>query len=384
MTPRERIWSALQHKEPDQVPYDLGSTQVTSIHRIAYRNLLQHLGMEQALEKELRIFDRAQQLPYLDEDLLVRCHADVRGLAPQGPDCPEVEADGRRSFTDAYGITWTMPKDGLYYDMTSHPLSELTLTDEAVDQLPLPQPEALTQVAGLREKGERIHRESDQAMIAIILSGGIFEQSFWVRGFKNFYLDLARHPSQACGLMDRLMELRLACWEIILEEVGDLIQVVMEADDLATQQSLMTSPEMYRKYVKPRHRRITSFIKQTAPGPIHIFFHSCGSVYDLIPDLIEAGFDILNPVQVSAAKMDTKQLKKQFGKDLTFWGGGVDTQHVLPHGTPAEVKDEVKRRIDDLAPGGGFVFSTVHNIQADVPPENIVAMWEALQEYGKY
>jgi len=140
---------------------------------------------------------------------------------------------------------------------------------------------------------------------------------------------------------------------------------------------------MYRKYIKPGHKKIFSFIKGKAPH-IHIHFHSCGSVYDFIPDLIDAGIDSLNPVQVSAAKMDTKRLKKEFGDVLTFWGGGVDTQRILPRGTPNEVKDEVKRRIDDLAPGGGFVFNTVHNIQADVPPENIMAMWEALQEYGIY
>ena len=154
-------------------------------------------------------------------------------------------------------------------------------------------------------------------------------------------------------------------------------------DDLGTQGGPLISPDMYRRLIKPRQQELFSFIKKKAPHA-KIFFHSCGSVYHFIGDLIEAGVDILNPVQVAAADMDSKRLKKEFGNDVVFWGGGVDTQRVLPYGTPQEVRDEVKRRLDDLAPSGGFVFATVHNIQGDVPPENIVAMWETLQEYGSY
>ncbi|MBC8386671.1 MAG: hypothetical protein H8E13_01280, partial [Actinobacteria bacterium] len=149
------------------------------------------------------------------------------------------------------------------------------------------------------------------------------------------------------------------------------------------QNNLLISPSTYRKYIKPRQKKLNSLIKEKK-SDIFIFYHSCGSIYEIIPDLIEVGVDALNPVQVSAANMDTKRLKKEFGKDITFWGGGIDTQRVLPFGTPHDVKEEVRKRIDDLAPGGGFVFATVHNIQAEVPPQNIMAMWDALQEYGKY
>jgi len=166
-----------------------------------------------------------------------------------------------------------------------------------------------------------------------------------------------------------------------LDVVGDNVLVISEADDLASQNSLLVSANMYRQFIKPRHKKLFSYIKSKAQNKVYIFYHTCGAVKELIPDLIEAGVDILNPVQVNAKGMDSKELKKLFGKDITFWGGGVDTQHILPHGTPQEVRDETKRRIEDLAPGGGFIFNPVHNVQRDVPPENYMAMWETLQEY---
>lgn len=162
------------------------------------------------------------------------------------------------------------------------------------------------------------------------------------------------------------------------------IDIALFEDDLGIQNTTMISPQMYRDLIKPRHERLFSFVKQKTSGPIQIMLHSDGSIYDLIPDLIDIGVDILNPIQVSAAKMDTLQLKMEFGSELVFWGAGVDTQGVLAFGTAAEVKDEVKRRIDDLAPGGGLVFAAIHNIQPNVSPRNIMAMWETLQEYGKY
>jgi uroporphyrinogen decarboxylase len=179
-------------------------------------------------------------------------------------------------------------------------------------------------------------------------------------------------------------EIKMKYWAKALETVGENVMIVSEADDLCGQETTLVSPKMYRELIKPRHTRLFSFIKKTAKTDVKIFYHCCGAVSSLIPDLIESGIDILNPVQVSAAGMDTRELKRLYGNDLVFYGGGVDTQRVLPTGTPAEVRDEVRRRIDDLAPGGGFVFNTVHNIQADVPPENIMAMWEALREFGVY
>ena len=215
------------------------------------------------------------------------------------------------------------------------------------------------------------------------ISAGIFEMAHLaarLRGWlRRLGQQLARGP-QADG--PDPADCKLAYWEKALTEVGDVIDVAQIADDFAGQDGLLISPRSYRRLFKPRHKELFDFIH--ARTDAKIFFHSCGAIRAVIPDLIEVGVDILNPVQVSAADMDSTELKREFGRDIVFWGGGVDTQRVLRSGTPAEVRDEVRRRIDDLAPGGGFVFNTVHNIQGDVPAENIVAMWEALQEFGVY
>jgi len=214
--------------------------------------------------------------------------------------------------------------------------------------------------------------------------GGILEHAFGIRGHEDFMIDMVSEPSLAKRLLDKILTYKLQYWELMLQEMSNLVDIVSEGDDMATQESLIISPKLYRGMIKPLHRELFCCIRKNAKRPIFINFHSCGAIKELIPDLIEIGVDSLHPVQVSATGMDTKQLKKEFGQDLTFWGGGVDTQHVLSRGTTEEVRDEVKRRIEDLAPGGGFIFAAVHNIQAEVSPKNIMAMWEALQEYGKY
>jgi uroporphyrinogen decarboxylase len=213
---------------------------------------------------------------------------------------------------------------------------------------------------------------------------GILEVSLWTRGAENFYCDLLAKTPFAEALMDAVLAIKMAYWSRALELVGKDVMMISEADDLCTQTGLLISPELYRDLIKPRHTRLFEHIRKQAATDVKIFYHCCGAVAPILPDLIESGIDVLNPVQVSAAGMDTKELKRRFGKDLTFYGGGVDTQHVLPYGTPDHVRDEVRRRIDELAPGGGFIFATVHNIQADVPPENILAMWETVREYGVY
>jgi uroporphyrinogen decarboxylase len=202
-------------------------------------------------------------------------------------------------------------------------------------------------------------------------------------GMQELLILMATDEALAGALFDKLLELKLAFWEMALPHMGDLVDVVAYADDYGTQQSQLISPTMFRKQLKPRVQILFERIKQLAPHTKQ-FFHSCGSVRPLIPDYIEIGTEILNPVHIRAQGMDPAALKRDFGKDIVFWGGGIDTQAVLPHGSPQAVKDDVRRNIEALAPGGGYVFNTVHNIQADVPPENVIAMWEALQEYGVY
>jgi uroporphyrinogen decarboxylase len=277
-----------------------------------------------------------------------------------------------------------MPKQGgFYYDMTYHPLRG---DDPAsIDRHPWPDPRDPSRWAGMVEETKALHEAGQYLVIlgTVPMTAGVLQTFQWLQGYEDSYYNLAGSPAFTHKLLDKLTELDIAFWESFLPVAGKYLDVLLYADDFAGQNGMLMSMPMYRRYFKPRYREIFKAIRRHAPH-VKIFFHSCGGVRDLIPELIELGVDILNPVQVSASGMETRQLKKDFGRDITFWGGGVDTQRVLPRGTPQEVRDEVRRRIEDLAPGGGFVFNTVHNIQADVPPENVIAMQEAVMEYGRY
>lgn len=381
MTPRDRVLTALSHREPDRVPFDLGSTKVTGIHRIAYARLRLALGLP---PREPAISDLTQQLAVVDEDALQALRVDTRGIASGNPSGWElrIEEDARyHYYTDQWGLPRRMPKEERrYYDLCGHPLADAAAPEE-VRRFPWPDPQDPARFVGLRERAEAA-RASGCAVVLGGICAGLTEMSLWLRGFETFFTDLAADRPMAEAVLNLVLETKLRYWERALAEVGNLVDIAMEGDDLGMQQCLLMNPKAYREMVKPRQAALFSHIKKQAP--VYTFYHTCGSVVEILPDLIEVGVDILNPVQVSAAGMDTRVLKREFGRDLVFWGGGVDTQRVLPRGTPQEVRDEVRRRIDDLAPGGGFVFTTVHNIQADVPPENLLAMWETLQECGAY
>ena len=383
MTPRERVLTALRHKEPDRVPFDLGGSILTGITTTAYKSLRAHMDLSPM--HEMRIMDIVQQLAFVDEDMARKLQTDVRGIFLKDPSdwSLKIEEAGKYSrFTDPWGIGWQMPKrGGYYYDMYHHPLKGITADD--VDKAPWPNPLDRARVKGLKEEAMKIRDEGFAVMMGNPFGAGVFEMVLWLQGFEDGFANLLADKRLTHKLLDKMMDLKLKFWDLYLTEVGECVDVVIDGDDVGIQETPMISRQMYREYVLPRVKTIYSFIKKKAPN-CFIFFHSCGSIYDILPDILETGADILNPVQVSAAKMDTAVLKKEFGDRLVFWGGGVDTQEILPRGTPAEVKEEVKRRIGDLAPGGGFVFNTVHNIQHDVPPQNIMAMWEAVREFGSY
>jgi uroporphyrinogen decarboxylase len=285
---------------------------------------------------------------------------------------------------DEWGIEWWKPQEGgFYYDMRRHPLAEID-TLQGLASYKFPDPLDAGRYEGMTQRADEFMNQRQVAYVLGRNAPGIFEIALWMRGFENFYCDMMTNQAFAEALLDTIMEIKMKYWARALELVGPNVMMVSEADDLASQNKCLVNPDLYRKLIKPRHTKLFTFIKRQARVPVKIFYHSCGAIFSILPDLIESGIDVLNPVQVSATGMDTKELKRRFGQQISFYGGGVDTQHVLPHGTPQQVRDEVKRRIDDLAPGGGFIFNTVHNIQADVPPENIVAMWEALREFGVY
>ena len=382
MNSRQRVQMALNHQEPDRVPFDLGATYVTGIHRNVYNPWRHALGLPAV---QVRIFEMLQQLAWVDDDMLDILGVDVRPVTPGGSLTYRSEIQDRGDstcFYDEWGIGWRMPKDyGLYYDMFEHPLSG-SISGSDIELLSEPDPFDPARYAGMRETARQIVDVQKRAVVVTQMTAGMTEIAAWTRGYEDFYADLAGDHQLAAQLLDKINAIKMAYWERALAEVGEYVDVMMLGDDFAGQDRLLMSPRTWRKLIKPRLKELFDLMHSKSQA--RLFLHSCGSVREVIPDLIEIGLDILNPVQVSAAGMDSPELKREFGSDLVFWGGGVDTQRVLPYGTPEEVRIEVRRRLEDFMPGGGFVFNPVHNIQGDVPAENLMAMWETLQEYGRY
>jgi uroporphyrinogen decarboxylase len=379
MNSRERILTTLNHREPDRIPFDLGSTQVTGIHVLAYERLRDYLGLPRVTPT---LCDVIQQLALPDEDVIEKLGVDVRGLFPLNSHNWNIvnrDAGAYWEYVDEWGITHRRPKvDGLYYSVMRSPLADPLLTPEDVRAYRFPNTGDPARIEGLREQAEQYRAQGKAVMLKGVLAG-IFEMAQRVRGMENLLMDMASNEALAGTLFDKMLELKLAFWEMALPRLRDVVDVISEADDYGTQVSQLISPRMFRQQIKPRLAVLFARIKQLAPNA-RLFFHSCGNVRPLLPDFIEIGVDILNPIHITATGMEPRALKRDFGDAIVFWGGGVDTQDVLPHGTPQQVKDNVRRNIDALAPGGGYVFCTVHNIQADVPPQNIVAMWEALRK----
>jgi len=383
MLSRERLLTTLDHREPDRIAFDLGSTQVTGIHVMAYRSLRQALGLPAV---QVQLCDAIQQLALPDDDVITRLGVDVRGLFPLNSHNWNVheEVVGKNwRYHDEWGITHRRPRpDGLYYSIVQVPLDKSELTVQDIEQHPWPNMADPQRIAGLRELAGR-YRAAGYGVVLKDPFAGIFEMAQRIVGMESCLIMMAADRKLADALFDKLLELKLSFWEMALPRLADVVDVVAQFDDYGTQASQLISPRMFRQQLKPRLRMLFERVRQLAPDAKR-FFHSCGNVRPLLPDFVEIGVDILNPVHIRATGMAPAALKHDFGDALVFWGGGVDTQGVLPTGTPQEVKDDVRRNVEALAPGGGFVFNTVHNIQADVPPENMVAMWEALQEYGVY
>jgi len=383
MKSRERLLTTLNHREPDRVPFDLGSTQVTGIHVVAYRNLRQALGLPPV---EVQLCDSIQQLALPDDDVIERLGVDVRGLFPLSSHNWNVHEEDTGEYWlyhDEWGITHRRAKpDGLYYSIVQVPLGGPELSAQDIENHAWPDMADPRRIAGLRELAERYRRDGYAVVLKSPIAG-IFETAQRIVGMENCLVMMASDKKLAGALFDKLLELKLAFWEMALPQLADVVDVIAEFDDYGTQTSQLISPRMFREQLKPRLKILFDRIKQLAPKAKR-FFHSCGNVRPLLPDFIEIGVEILNPVHTRATGMEPTALKRDFGDALVFWGGGVDTQGVLPTGTLQEVKDDVRRNIEALASGGGFVFNTVHNIQADVPSQNIIAMWEALQEYAVY
>ncbi len=402
MNHRERALAALNHKEADRVPIDLGGSDDSGIAAVTYRDLRDHLGLPRRV---IRVADTYSQLAVVDDDVREALGVDTTSLFLQPREWqtgklvdgtpalvpalwnPQPRPDGSQVILDSVGrALMKMPKNGYYFDSVYTPLADATSASDLDKYMDWIRNNDLAFYLdkSYEELADELKamRENTEYLVGSFFGAHFLWAGMELRGAENFLLDLAANAKFAEALMDRLLDVYMERFERFAKTLGKYSDFIELDEDLGTQDAPFLNPEMYRRLIKPRQKKLFSFMKSRCPA--RLFFHSDGSIHKIVPDLIEAGIDILNPIQVSARDMDTKQLKKEFGRDLVFWGGGCDTQSVLPFGTPDQVKDEVRRRVEDLAPGGGFVFATVHNIQARVPVDNVIAVYEAVREYGRY
>ncbi len=374
MEPIERVLAVLEHKEADRVPLDLGSP-VNGIHYITYEGLVRLLGMGKV---PIVIWDRMQGLAVIDETILKHFDIDFRHVRLNPPRHDEVRYLSENMFVNEFGITFR--RGGYYFDMVEElkPLYKAKHVKD-IERYKPPEPHE-GRIKGLGRVARR-YAEEGYAVVADAFTGGIHELAQWLRGIANYFRDLYANPELAEALLDLTLEIHKRFWDAFLTEVGDYIHIVLYGDDYGTQQGLQMSPSTWRRYIKPRLRELISFIKKRTKAKFML--HSCGSVREIISDLIEVGVDILNPIQPRARGMNRRELKKLYGDKLVFHGG-IDIQQVLPYGTPEEVEREVKDTMDTLAPGGGYIFSPAHNIQPDVPPLNVHIAYRAALIYGRY
>ncbi len=406
MTSRERVLLSIEHKQPDQVPVDLGASTVTGISAIAYNKLKQNLG----LDVPTRVFDVVQQLAQVDMKIIDSFGVDVidlnqifmddlgwyevelgDGSSGNYPEWfkPEKAEDDSYFMLDHRGNQMSrMARNGTCFDQTLFPWeqgypADFNEIDEAfrsinwtahshTKYINIDDQELRRRTLKLRESTNR----------AIVMSGGakLLELGFFLRRMDNMLMDLLANHENLAKLLDRLMEMHLTGLEKKITAVGDLVDVIRFGDDLGMTTGPFMDLEVFRKFFKPRYKELCDYVKQRSD--MKVFFHSCGSIRQFIPDLIEVGFDILNPVQTNCFGMDARELKSDFGREITFWGGGVDTASTLPTGTPEEVRGDVLERCEILSKDGGFVFAPIHNILPEVPPENILAAYDAVKEFN--
>jgi uroporphyrinogen decarboxylase len=402
MNHRERVLTALRHEEPDRVPIDFGGTVDSSIMAVGYQDLRTHLNLNPSRTK---VSDVYQQTAIIEDDARQALDVDTAPvlyepedwregrLSDQTPALfparfqPTQEDDGSHVVRDESGTAvLKMPKNGFYFDSIHVPLAKATTQkdiDDCLDQIEsYDRPDHLDRsYEDLAQKAEGLRQTTDYCLVGFF-GGHIFQASQTLRGWEPFLVDLIENQKFAEALMDRLTEVNIRRFERYARTIGPHVDVIHFEDDLGMQDRPLISPALYRKMVKPYQRKLFEFAKSRCQA--FLLYHTDGAVAPLIADFIEMGVDALNPVQVSAEGMETRTLKKEFGQDITFWGAGCESQTILPSGTLQEISDEVKRRLDDLAPGGGFVFSPIHNIQAGVAPENIITMFKTAREYGVY
>lgn len=370
MNSRERVWKALNHQIPDRVPLDFGS-KGSGLALGAYEELKKCLGVETPTQ----VLDVRLGLAAIDESILERFHIDTRYVYMKASRSWDPKADLRGdTFVDEWGATLMRPKAGFYYDHVEFPIKEPSI--EALKTHPWPDPDDPSRYEGLKEEAKSLH-EKGYAIGSYVK--GTFETIWILRGFEQALMDLALNQIFYHALADKVSEILARMVENFLSEVGQYLQFFCVTCDLGTQVAPMISLQDYRTFVRPYEKRIFETVKRRSEAKVAM--HSCGAIFKLIPDLIESGIEVLNPVQTNAKGMDTVLLKKEFGRDLCFWGG-IDAQKVLPYGTCEEVDHEVKRVIQYLSPDGGFLLAPTHDIQTFTPPGNVITLYESALKYG--
>lgn len=413
MNSRERVLAAIAHKQPDQVPVDLGSTPSSGISAIAYSNLLKAIGRT---DLPVQIYDVVQQLAQPDMSIIDRFGVDVldigRAFNTEEKDWHEtILANGDKAFypihfnpvkqadgsyhcydEDGKRLLALMPQGATFFDQSYFPYingfpENYDTLDEEMGRIlwsryvhsPWDHTQDPDFWKTLREKTLQLRASTDKALM-IVCGCNLFEWGTFLRRMDNFLMDLLCEPDQVARMLDQLLERHLATLAKVCDSVGDIVDIIRFGDDLGMTSGPFMDVDTYRSLFKPRHKQLCDYVK--THSQMHTFIHSCGSISSLMPDLIEAGIEIFNPVQTNARQMEPEFLKKEFGQDCTFWGGGVETVGTLNNGTPEQVREQVLERLEIMSAGGGFVFNTVHNILPDVPPQNILAMFDAVKEFN--
>ncbi len=412
MNSRERILAAINHREPDRIPVDLGATPSTGISVVAWQNLLKYLQKEHL---QTYVYDVVQEVVQPEMEILDFFGVDVLDVGRtfnQAPDYwhkleliegypgwypkwfkTKKQSDGSvlafNEFNEAIG---RMPAKATFFDQTVFPFLENYPTDYSEFESAMKR----TVWGGfgftpwdwtgeprfwemLRTKTLELKAQTNKAIL-LGVGCNLFEWGTFLRRMDNFLMDLYLNPQEVNRLLDELMKRHMDLLAHVCEAVGDVIDIIKFGDDLGSNNGPLIPAETYNDFFKPRHKQMCDYVKSNSA--MHTMLHCCGGIYELIPELIDAGFEILNPVQINALNMEPVRLKKEFGKDITFWGGGADTRNVLNNATPVEVKNHVKQNLEVFSKGGGYVFNTVHNILPDVPPQNIMAMFEAISEFN--
>jgi uroporphyrinogen decarboxylase len=372
---RDRVLCALNHEEPDRVPLFIGANSPTTVLGPGYETLRSYLGLP---DGPTRLFSKAFQYTWMDEDVMLRLGNDGRPIVPGPAESSLRKEISEDCLVDDWGTTWRRSLSSLYYEVADSPLRNASLDD--LDRYPWPNLALASRFAGMADWARDVQKSGYATVL--LSSVSVFELPSLLRGLDKLLMDMAADEEFFTALLTKVKDLMVGYIRAMLKEVGPWIDLFAFADDLGMTAGPLMSPQSYRRLVKPHHAEVIETIKQYSP--CKIYYHSCGNVYPLLGDLVDVGVDLLNPVQVSAGTMGhTARLKREFGKRLSFCGG-IDTRWVMPSGTPDDVRQEVRRRIKDLAPGGGYVAAAVHCIQPDVPPQNIVAMCDEVRSAGRY